>query len=492
MNRLLWPLAALIGVVGFLLGMVVARTDVSGQAPAAPKASAAPLVVQSVVGAATAAAPSVDFAAVAARLNASVVNVDAAVRGDARARAGSAWRPENDEPGVAREGTGSGFIIDPSGFILTNFHVVDGADRLTVTLGDGRAFRADIAGVDPALDIALIKIASPDPLPVAVLGDSGGLRVGQWVCAIGNPLGYVHSVTVGVVSFLGRKLFDQALDAYIQTDAAISLGNSGGPLIDANGRVVGITTAISSQAANIGFAVPISHVVAVLPQLREHGRVVRGFVGFGLTRITPTIERALALPVTRGALVQDVPSGTPADRAGLRPYDVVVAADGVEIVSDEQLVRHIANRAPGTVTSLEVLRGRERHQVSVKLAERPVPPSSQGRMRRSDALQASGREQGPLGLMVRDMDPASALRRSIPETIQGVAVVDVDPAGPARQARVRPGQVILEINRRPTPTAAQFQSVLGLLSSNAVAVVLIYDPITDQRSLVTIVPDRRE
>ncbi len=163
---------------------------------------------------------------------------------------------------------------------------------------------------------------------MAPLGKSESLRVGEWVCAIGNPLGYDHSVTVGVVSFLGRKVFDPSLDALIQTDAAISFGNSGGPLINERGQVVGITTAISAQAANIGFAVPIDQVVAVLPQLRERGRVSRGYIGIGLTNVTPVLQRALKLEPQHGALVEDVSPDTPAEQAGLRTYDVIVAADG--------------------------------------------------------------------------------------------------------------------------------------------------------------------
>jgi serine protease Do len=496
MNRFIWLVAALTGVVGFLIGMVAVRSDPArgNTAGLAPRLQGEPpLTVQAVPGSVIGTSPAVDFAAVAARVNAAVVNVDAAVRVDPEARNNPRWRRElADDPGVPREGTGSGFIIDPAGYILTNFHVVDGADRLTVTLGDGRAFRADIAGVDPALDVALIKIASPAPLPVAVLGDSQALRVGQWVCAIGNPLGYVHSVTVGVVSFLGRKLFDQTLDAYIQTDAAISLGNSGGPLIDADGRVIGITTAVSSQAANIGFAIPISQVVSVLPQLRERGRVSRGYVGVGVTRVTPALQRALSLSVDRGALVQDVTTDTPADRAGLRTYDVIVAADTVPIGSDDQLIRHIAARAPGTLTSLEVLRGEERRSVSVKLTERPIPAASQGRARRAEARPASGRDQGPLGLTVRELDAASALRRALPDSIQGVVVVDVDAAGPARLARVRPGQIVLELNRRPTRTVAAFQAAVGALGPGVAAAALIYDPIADQRVLIAIVPDGLE
>ena len=188
-----------------------------------------------------------------------------------------------------------------------------------MTLGDGRVFKAELVGIDPAIDVALLRIPVTGSVPVAPLGDSDTLRVGEWVCAIGNPLGYVHSVTVGVVSFLGRKLFDPSLDAFIQTDAAISFGNSGGPLINSRGQVVGMTTAISAQASNIGFAIPIAQVVAVLPQLRENGRVARGYIGVVLTDLTPALHRALGLEPERGALVQDVIAGDAGRPRGSAP-----------------------------------------------------------------------------------------------------------------------------------------------------------------------------
>ena len=176
-----------------------------------------------------------------------------------------------------RRGTGSGVIIEADGHILTNHHVIEGAERILVKLADGRTLRAEVVGSDPDTDIALIKVSSPQPFPVAPLGDSDGLRVGEWVCAIGNPLAYEHTVTVGVVSYIGRKLFDRSLDNYIQTDAAINFGNSGGPLINARGDVIGINAAISSRASNIGFAVPVNQARAVLPQLKARGRVARGY-----------------------------------------------------------------------------------------------------------------------------------------------------------------------------------------------------------------------
>ena len=494
MTRFAGALAAFTAVVGFLLGLIVMGSPpgpASGTA-GLRRVDTPPVTVASAPGPALPAnGVPVDFSAVAAHVNAAVVNVDAAARGDGRTRSGPRWRRDMaDDPSAPREGSGSGFLIDPQGYLLTNFHVVDGADRVTVTLVDGRSFRANVVGVDPAIDVALLRIPGVEGLPAVVLGDSDTLRAGQWVCAIGNPLGYVHSVTVGVVSYLGRKLFDQSLDAYIQTDAAISLGNSGGPLIDAQGRVVGITTAVSAQAANIGFAVPIGQVLPVLGQLRERGRVSRGFIAIGLTTLTPAFRRALGVSVDGGALVQDVTGDTPAERSGLRSYDVIVSADDVAVRTDEDLIRHIAGRSPGTTTSLGVVRDGVRQKIVVKLTERPLPESSHRRaLQGSDARPASTRDQGLLGLSVRDLDRAMAMRQSLPDTLQGVVVVDVDPAGPARLARLRPGHLILEFNRRPVTSAAEFERALAGLKPGDIAALLVFDQLLDQRILVAIATD---
>src|SRR5438552_6413796 len=224
--------------------------------------------------------------------------------------------PRNHDQNAPHRGAGSGFIIDADGSILTNNHVIDRAERITVKLSDGRSLRARVIGADPDTDIALIKVDGQTGLPVAPLGDSASLRMGEWVCAIGNPLGYEHTVTVGVVSFLGRKLFDMSLDNYIQTDAAINFGNSGGPLINSRGEVIGINAAISSRASSIGFAVPINGASNVLPQLRARGRVSRGYMGVGLRDVDVHVEHSLNLQVSRAARVQDMTAGSPADRAG--------------------------------------------------------------------------------------------------------------------------------------------------------------------------------
>src|SRR5262245_29674653 len=337
MTRQAGAFIGLTAVVSFLLGLVVAgiRPPVpTSVIPGAGRsATSEPLAIEALPAAsretALLAGGVVDFGTVAARLNSAVVNVDTASRGLEESPGRFTRRYAPGDATAPREGAGSGFIIDPAGFVLTNHHVVSGADRVTVTLSDGRILRADVIGFDPRIDVALLQIHVRGPLPAAPLGNSDTLRVGEWVCAIGNPLGvYVHSVTVGVVSFLGRKLFDQGLDAFIQTDAAISFGNSGGPLINARGEVVGITTALSAQAPNIGFAIPISQVVAILPQLRKNGTVARGYIDVGLTTLTSALRRALDIEPEQGALVQDVTPDTPPERAGIRPYDVVISADG--------------------------------------------------------------------------------------------------------------------------------------------------------------------
>lgn len=484
MRRALYPVIGLLVLTSFLLGMLASGAR-GGRAEALPPHMPAPLVVTAADATPPPpATPAMDFAAVAERLNQSIVNVDTAVRGDLPDTP-RRWQRESDRG--PREGSGSGFVIDASGYILTNHHVIDGADRVTVTLSDGRALHATVVGADPAIDVALLKIEAGAPLPAAPIGKSRDLRAGEWVCAIGNPLGYVHSVTVGVVSFLGRKLFDQSLDDYIQTDAAISFGNSGGPLINARGEVVGITTAISVQAQNIGFAVPIDQVMGVLPQLRETGRVSRGFIGVVLTSVTPQLASALSLGRTRGALIQDVSADTPAERAGLRSYDVVTAIDGQPVGTDDELIRAVAARTPGTAADLEVLRDGVMRHIPVKLTERPLAEPTRASRVRTDLQPAESRRGGPLGVVVTSLDAAAIRRLHVPASIAGVLITDLDATGAGRAAGLRRGQIVMEVNRRATATPDAFAAINGALRPGAVAAVFVYDPLTDQRLIVTVV-----
>src|SRR5687767_15217525 len=325
MRRFTVLTVALVAVVAFLVGLIIAGQFTPG--PIVSTAQRAAVGGAARVSGRLTGPAVVNFADIAEKINAAVVNVDATSSKTAREQRFRRLPDDLDGPrdfDGPRQGSGSGFLIDREGFILTNFHVIDGAERITVTLADGRAFRGEVVGTDPAIDVALLRVPGGQDLPEAPLGNSDNLRVGEWVCAIGNPLGYVHSVTVGVVSFIGRKLFDVSLDDYIQTDAAINFGNSGGPLINSAGEVIGINSAISSRASNIGFAVPINQAVAILPQLKTRGRVSRGFMGVGLTDVTPAQRRSLNLSVEHGAMVQDVNAASPAERAGLRAYHAIV------------------------------------------------------------------------------------------------------------------------------------------------------------------------
>jgi len=487
MRRFTLLTVVLSSTITFLIGLIIAGGVTPGPvvSSAARRPAAAP---EARPASARAAAGLVNFADVAERINPAVVNIDATSKTSRERRRGEDLDPGRELDGP-RQGSGSGFLIDREGYILTNHHVIAGAERITVTMADGRAFRGQVVGSDPAIDVALLKVPADGRLPEAALGNSDSLRVGEWVCAIGNPLGYVHSVTVGVVSFIGRKLFDKSLDDYIQTDAAINFGNSGGPLINSAGEVVGINSAISSRASNIGFAVPINQAVAILPQLKERGRVSRGFIGVGLTDVTPTLQRALNLTVGKGAMIQDVTPGSPAERAGLHPYDIIIEVEGRQVMNNEEVIRDISSRQPGSIARLEVVRDGRAQTVQVKLVERPL------RDRTPDGLEDLGPRprqrqpepnETPLGLVVRELDRSLVGRLEIPGTINGVVISRVDPTGAGFQALLRRGLVIMEINKRPIATVADYQRIVTAARPGDILVFYVYDPTVMQRSLVTV------
>src|SRR4051812_42887567 len=431
-------------------------------ANSAPRARLAPTRTANAAIAGTALT---SFADIAEQLNPSVVNIDATARGSRARRRGAAVpdspelfeRPQDREREGPRRGAGTGFIIDASGLILTNHHVIDGADRVMVRLTDGRNLHAVKIGSDPDTDIALIKVESPRPLPFAALGNSDSLRVGEWVVAIGNPLAYEHTVTVGVVSFIGRKLFDTSLDRYIQTDAAINFGNSGGPLINARGEGIGINAAISSRAANIGFAVPINQASAILPQLRDKGRGSRGYIGVALRGVDPDLQRSLGLKSASGALVQDVTAGSPGARAGIRTYDLIIAVDGKPVSGNDQLIQLIASRTPGTTASLQVMRENRPISIQVKLAERPQRDRKPGDDDAEERPQPSSQRGAALGLSVREIDRDFAARFRLPQGMEGVIVSRVEPLSPAFDADIERGHVLLEINRQPVHSVDEYR-----------------------------------
>jgi serine protease Do len=494
----------LTAVVAFLVGAIVAggvaRSSIVAGAPAKS-------VERTVLRAGGSPVPNnlVNFADVVERINPAVVNIDATARGRESRRRGRTRidpsepldgpdlgpRSERDTP---HRGAGSGFIIDADGSILTNNHVIDRAERIIVKLSDGRTIRARVIGADPDTDIALIKVDGQTGLPVAPLGDSTTLRMGEWVCAIGNPLGYEHSVTVGVVSFLGRKLFDASLDNYIQTDAAINFGNSGGPLINSRGEVIGINAAISSRASSIGFAVPINGAASILPQLRARGRVSRGYIGVALRDVDPDLERSLKLTVSRGALVQDVTAGSPGDRAGLRPYDVIVSLDDVSIRNDDELIREISGRTPGSLARLKLMRDGREQVVTLKLAERPARDNADARAHEPSQPSERVRNTGDnvvLGLIVRDLDRQTTDKLELPRATRGVLITRVEPMSSSFDAGIERGTVLLELNRQAVESVADYRRLARAAQAGDILTLYVYVPDLDQKKLLTVRVDER-
>jgi serine protease Do len=491
-RRFLFVTVCLVATVAFLIGLIVAGSLTPAPAQSATKPNVGGLRPTKL---ATSGPAVGSFADVAEQLNPAVVNIDATARSGAKTRPRSGTTlpdspdffgrsPERERQGP-RRGAGTGFIIDPDGYILTNHHVIEGADRIAVRLADGRSLRAERIGSDPDTDIALIKVSSPRPLPHAVLGDSDTLRVGEWVLAIGNPLAYEHTVTVGVVSFIGRKLFDSSLDRYIQTDAAINFGNSGGPLINSRGEVIGINAAISSRASNIGFAVPINQASLILPQLREMGRVSRGYIGVALRDVDPDLQRSLGLSSSSGALVQDVTIGSPGARAGLRPYDLIVAVDGKQVVRNDELIQLVAARQPGTSAMLQIVRDGRAMNVPVKLAERPVRDPEPDEINEGGSRPAN-RPGSVLGMLVREIDVEMAARFNLPKDMQGVIVSRVDPMGPAYDADIERGNILLEINRQPVHSIDDFRRLTANARPGEVLAFYLYKPEGPRRELRTV------
>ncbi len=357
---------------------------------------------------------------------------------------------------ILQTSLGSGFVIDAEGYILTNRHVINGADEISVTFPDGKDFDAKVIGQDARTDVALIKIEPKDALTVLPLGDSDAMEPGEWVMAIGNPFSLGNSVSVGVVSFKGRDLRLQpgtSIDM-IQTDAAINPGNSGGPLLNTRGEVVGINTMIvtggaSRVNAGVGFSVPINIAREILPQLRENGRVVRGWMGVTIGSMTEDLAATYDLDEARGAIVNSVTPGSPAEDAGIEPEDVVLTADGREIDDSSDLSRYIASKAPGTEVELNVLRGSDEQKISLTLGTFPEGPGASARQETT--------ERRRLGMSVRDLTPALADRLELPRETRGVLIIDVEPGEPADKARLRRSDVIVAVNGEPMEGVDDFE-----------------------------------
>ncbi|MGB3400208.1 MAG: DegQ family serine endoprotease [Candidatus Deferrimicrobiaceae bacterium] len=363
-----------------------------------------------------------------------------------------------------RRSLGSGFIVSDDGYILTNNHVVEKADEITVTLLDKEEFQAEVVGTDPKTDIALIKIKAGKKLPFVPLGDSEGLEIGEWVVAIGNPFGLGHTVTTGIVSAKGRVIGSGPYDDFIQTDASINPGNSGGPLFNMKGEVVGINTAIIQGGQGIGFATPIHLAKSVLGQLKEKGKVTRGWLGVYIQRLTPDMAESLNVPGKKGALVADVTKDGPAEKAGIRSGDVVVSFDGKGVESEHDLPQIVASTTPGKKVEVIVIRDGKEVKVPVSIMEME-PEAEQKRAGGPDLSKG-------LGLTVQDITPEIARHLNL-ENPKGVLVSSVDPGSPADDAGFREGDVIRAINRTPVKDSGEFEKQIANVKKDKTVLFLV-------------------
>ena len=346
---------------------------------------------------------------------------------------------------------GSGFIIDPSGLIVTNNHVIDDADQITVTLNDGSSVPAKLIGRDEKTDLALLKINTRKPLPAAHFGDSDHARIGDWVIAIGNPFGLGSTVTAGIVSARNRNIDAGPYDEFIQTDAPINRGNSGGPLFDMGGNVVGVNSAIyspSGGSVGIGFSIPSNLVRDVIQQLRSYGQVRRGYVGVNIQQVTDDIAEGMGLPAATGALVSAVTPNGPAARAGIRTGDVIVGFDGKK-VPDSRVLSRMAAAAPiGKTVAVDLVRDRQRLTVKVTVQRLNEPSTKPMRTPPPKPRQKTTQ----LGLSLSPLDPDARAEYSVPGGVDGVLVTDVAPDSPAEEKNVRAGDVIVAVGKQPVRT----------------------------------------
>ncbi len=335
-----------------------------------------------------------------------------------------------------QKGLGSGFIVKADGYIVTNNHVISKADDIEVVLHDNSRYKAKIVGQDQKTDLALLKIEPENELKPVAFGNSADLRIGDWVMAIGNPFGLGYTVTVGIVSAKGRSLGLGSYDDFIQTDASLNPGNSGGPLFNLDGQVVGVNTLIVARGQGIGFSIPINMAGEIISQLMESGKVVRGWLGVAIQPLTQQISESLGLETTDGALISDVLTASPAEKAGLKRGDVVVKFEGEPITEFTSLSKKVGMKEPGTSCELEVVRDGKSEKISVVLGSMPDEQISSPSTDTSDEMKLS------------DISPSLASRFGLDGT-EGVMITDVNRGGGAWEAGFRPGDIVVEVDRTP-------------------------------------------
>lgn len=378
-----------------------------------------------------------------------------------------------DQPKERKErGLGSGAIVDPNGLIITNNHVVGKADEIRVTLSDKREFKAKLIGTDPKTDVAVVKIDASG-LPTVNWADSDKLEVGEFVLAVGNPFGLTQTVTLGIVSALGRAAGIAEYEDFIQTDAAINPGNSGGPLVNVRGELVGINTAIFSQSGGnmgIGFAVPSNMALSIMNQLVQTGKVVRGWLGVSIQELTPELASQFGITETKGVLVSDVMDDSPAKKAGFERADVIVEYDGKPMDSPTHLRNAVAQTPVGKKVTIKFIRDKKPKTVDLAIAEQPKSMSQNG--------EADGGESAtPTGVLssleVRDLTQELASRYGLKSSERGVVIVRVKSGSTAEELGVREGDIVLEINRQAVASVKVFERIAGKLPKDQAVLLLL-------------------
>ena len=435
--------------------------------PAQAAVSSSPPIIQAVGG-----LP--DFSAIVQAYGPAVVNITSTAEGrhemaspfgigpddpmyEFFRRFGMPMMPRDEGPHVSQ---GSGFVVSPDGYILTNAHVVDGAKEVTVKLTDKREFQAKVVGTDKPSDVAVLKISAKS-LPVVRIGNPGAANVGEWVLAIGSPFGFENSVTAGIVSAKARSLPDENYVPFIQTDVAVNPGNSGGPLFNMHGEVIGINSQIYSRSGGyqgLSFAIPIDVAMKVESQILEHGKVVRGRMGASIQDLTQDLATSFGLKSPKGALVNSVETGSPADKAGLKAGDVVLALNGQAIDASSDLPPKVADIKPGTETVLDIWRDQHGQKLTVKIGELKA---------QSTALKDGDKEQGQLGLAVRPLSPEEKQQLHVSG---GLLVAEA--SGAAARAGVMPGDVILAANGTDIQSVEQLRQITKNASSKHIALLI--------------------
>jgi serine protease Do len=373
-------------------------------------------------------------------------------------------------PEYEQDSLGSGFIVGEDGYIVTNNHVVDDADDITVTLKNGKEYPATVVGKDENTDIALIKIEPDEPLKVAEMGDSDALEVGDWVVAIGSPFGYEQTITAGIISAKGRVINAGPYDDFLQTDASINPGNSGGPLIDMNGQVIGINTAIVDIGTGIGFAIPINMAKGVVAQLKNNGSVTRGWLGVSIQDLEEGLAEYYGVKDKKGAFVANVTEGDPADKAGIQANDVIVTVNGEKIEDSRDLTRVIADIPVGDIAKIEVIRNGKTKKFKVEIGKRTDTVATS---RTEETPRREEPSQGNLGIQVTELTQNMAQRYNL-SGMEGVMVTRLSQNGKAATAGLQTYDIIQEINHQEIKSLDDYSKAMNSVKDNETISMKVY------------------